>query len=304
VSNAKKILILGSEGFIGHHLVQGFSSMGYQVTKADIKLKEEDNYILINAELPDFTSIFSGRAFDVCVNATGAANVQLSFNHPGIDYSLNVANVFQILDAIRRYNPACKFINLSSAAVYGNPAETPIRETAATLPLSPYGMHKLYSEQICREFSRFFNVQTISLRIFSAFGEGLRKQLFWDLFKKIKAAEGVVELFGTGKESRDFIYIKDLVTAIECVVRNGTFDGSVINIASGTESTIEFAARCFVKAFKKDIAIRFTGDNKIGDPLNWRTDISLLRSLGFNNRYSLEEGINNYVKWVKENGSD
>lgn len=278
--------------------------MGYQVTKADIKLKEEDNYILINAELPDFTSIFSGRAFDVCINATGAANVQLSFNHPGIDYSLNVGNVYQMLDAIRKYDPSCKFINLSSAAVYGNPAETPIRETTAAQPLSPYGMHKLYSEQICREFSQFFKIQTISLRIFSAFGEGLRKQLFWDLFKKVRDADEVVELFGTGKESRDFIYIQDLVAAIECVVRNGQFDGSVINIASGTESTIAFAAQCFVKAFKKEITIRFRGDNKIGDPLNWRTDISLLRSLGFDNRHSLEEGINNYVKWVKENGSD
>lgn len=300
----QQILVLGSEGFIGSNAVKYFLSQGYQVTKADIQLKEEDNYILINAELPDFTSIFSGRTFDVCINATGAANVQLSFNHPGIDYSLNVANVYQILDAIRKYNPACKFINLSSAAVYGNPAETPIRETTPTDPLSPYGMHKLYSEQICREFSRFFHIQTISLRIFSAYGEGLRKQLFWDLFKKIRAAEGVVELFGTGKESRDFIYIRDLVEAIGCVVRNGTFDGSVINIASGTESTIEFAAQCFVKAFNKEITVRFRGDNKIGDPLNWRTDIQLLSSLGFNNRYSLEDGINNYVKWVKENALD
>lgn len=296
------LLVLGSEGFIGSNAVRYFSSQGYRVTKADIHLKDAPDYFLINAELPSFNDIFTEREYDVCINATGAANVQLSFSHPDVDHTLNVSNVFHILNSIRKYNPACKFINLSSAAVYGNPTEIPIRETTPVGPLSPYGMHKLYSEQICREFHDFFGIQTVSLRIFSAYGEGLRKQLFWDLYQKIKEAKDVVELFGTGRESRDFIYIRDVVVAIGCVVQNATFDGSVINIASGVESTIEYAAHCFIKALGKDIAVRFTRNNKIGDPLNWRTDIRLLTSLGFSNRYSLAEGINNYVKWLKENG--
>ena len=300
MSNATKILILGSEGFIGHHLARGFVSMGYKVTRADIQLKEEDNYILINAELPDFTSIFSGRAFDVCINATGAANVQLSFNHPGIDYSLNVANVFQMLDAIRKYNPACKFINMSSAAVYGNPQELPIRETTPANPLSPYGCHKLYSENICREYHQFFSIPTTSLRIFSVFGEGARKQLFWDLYKKVSAPAETLELFGTGRESRDFIYIRDFIEAVHCIIENGSFTGDIINVASGVESTIAETVGFFVKAYGSRKQINFTGKDKKGDPLNWRADITRLKDLGFKSRYSLEEGINNYVKWVKE----
>ena len=275
--------------------------MGYAVTKADIQLKEEDDYILINAELPDFTSVFSGRAFDVCINATGAANVQLSFNHPGIDYSLNVANVFQMLDAIRKYNPACKFINLSSAAVYGNPQELPIRETTPVNPLSPYGYHKLYSENICREYYLFFRIPTTSLRIFSVFGEGARKQLFWDLHKKVSAPSDTLELFGTGNESRDFIYIRDFVEAVRCIIENGSFTGEVINVASGVESTIAEAVKFFVQAYGSPRQINFTGKDKKGDPLNWRADITRLNALGFKSKYSLEEGINNYVKWVKEN---
>ena len=275
--------------------------MGYAVTKADIQLKEEDDYILINAELPDFTSVFSGRAFDVCINATGAANVQLSFNHPGIDYSLNVANVFQMLDAIRKYNPACKFINLSSAAVYGNPQELPIRETTPVNPLSPYGYHKLYSENICREYYLFFRIPTTSLRIFSVFGEGARKQLFWDLHKKVSAPSDKLELFGTGNESRDFIYIRDFVEAVRCIIENGSFTGEVINVASGVESTIAEAVKFFVQAYGSPRQINFTGKDKKGDPLNWRADITRLNALGFKSKYSLEEGINNYVKWVKEN---
>ena len=297
------LLILGSEGFIGSNAVKYFSSKGHCVYSADIVLKQEKNYILINPERSDFSTIFIQHKFDACINATGAANVQLSFAHPSLDYVLNTANVFEILNSIREHSPGCKFMNLSSAAVYGNPVELPIKESATLEPLSPYGYHKMYSEQICREFYKFFNIQTISARIFSAYGQGLQKQLFWDLYKKIRQADGTIEIFGTGKESRDFIYIHDLLLALECILEKAMFDGSAINVASGVESTIESAVRLFIKSFNKKITVKFGGDLKIGDPLNWRADISLLKSMGFQNQFSLESGINQYCQWLQEKKS-
>jgi UDP-glucose 4-epimerase len=296
-----KILILGSEGFIGSHAVRHFRSLGHPVIAADIVLKQEKDYMLINPELPDFSRIFSRTSFDLCINATGAANVQLSFAHPAMDYMLNVTNVYTILDSIRQYNPGCKFINFSSAAVYGNPASLPIHESAVLSPVSPYGHHKVYSEQVCREFFDLFQVSTLSLRIFSAYGEGLMKQLFWDVYKKISGAEGgFIELFGTGRETRDFIYVTDIMHALESVIQDAKFDGTAINLASGKESSIKEVTDIFVEALKSKVEIKFTGSNKIGDPLNWRADIGLLESYGFKPRYSLNEGINNYCKWLRE----
>lgn len=294
-----KILILGSEGFIGSHAVRHFRSLGYPVIAADIVLKQEKDYMLINPELPDFSSIFSRTSFDLCINATGAANVQLSFSHPAMDYMLNVTNVYTILDSIRRYNPQCKFINFSSAAVYGNPRSLPIGEAAALNPVSPYGHHKVYSEQVCREFFQLFQVPTISLRIFSAYGEGLKKQLFWDVYQKISEADGFIELFGTGNETRDFIYVTDIMHALEAVIQKAPFDGTAINLASGRESSIKEVVNIFVDTLKSNIEIKFSGNNKIGDPLNWRADIGLLQSFGFRNRYSLTDGINNYCTWLR-----
>ncbi|MBS1946962.1 MAG: NAD-dependent epimerase/dehydratase family protein [Bacteroidetes bacterium] len=296
----KNILVLGSEGFMGSNAVSYFSGKGYEVYKADIILQEADHYMAINPEQPDFASLFSNQQFDCCINATGAANVQFSFNQPALDYTLNVSNVFHILNAIRLYNPACKFINFSSAAVYGNPQSLPVSEQCGASPVSPYGMHKLYSEQICREFTEFFSLKTISLRIFSAYGEGLKKQLFWDLFRKIKSSpNNSIELFGTGNESRDFIYIWDIMHAIEIIIGAAQFEGEAINVASGKEVNIKDAVELFVSFIQPGTNVVFKGKNKKGDPLNWMANISLLASKGFSPSFSFEEGLKKTAHWMK-----
>lgn len=294
-----KILVLGSEGFIGSHTVRHLRAAGHTVHMADIVLKESPDYFLINPEYIDFATIFIRQKYDACINATGAANVQLSFTAPGIDFALNAANVFAILNSIREHNPDCRFMNLSSASVYGNPDALPVREDMPLKPLSPYGFHKMYSEQICSEFHRFYGLHTTSVRIFSAYGEGLKKQLFWDLYQKVEAAKDEVEMFGTGQESRDFIYIDDLVAALECVLLRGDFNGGPVNIASGVESTIAEAVGHFIEAFGTGVTAKFNGKVKLGDPLNWRADISTLEKYGFRAKVGLREGIHNYCAWLK-----
>jgi dTDP-glucose 4,6-dehydratase/UDP-glucose 4-epimerase len=298
-----KFLILGSEGFIGSHLVRYFHALDFEVFEADITLKDAQNYFLINPELPDFSFLFLKNQFDVCINATGAANVQLSFKHPSLDFALNASNVYNILDAIRLYNPQCRFINLSSAAVYGNPRSLPVSETDDLRPLSPYGFHKLYSEQICNEFHSLFGINTLSIRIFSAYGEGLKKQLFWDLYQKLLIAQNgdkVINLFGTGRETRDFIYVHDICRCVELILKNAEFDGRAINIASGIEIKIEDAVRHFISLYDADIVAKFSGNEKTGDPVNWRADITKIKNLGFSNPITIEDGLQNFVKWLKE----
>ena len=110
-----------------------------------------------------------------------------------------------------------------------------------------------------------------------------------------------VELFGSGKETRDFIYINDLVHAIDCVIKNGLFNGEAVNIASGLETEIKNAATIFINEKNPSIKLKFNMIVKPGDPLHWRADIDLLKSFGFTNQVSIEEGLKNVVKWLKEN---
>ncbi|MBC7888324.1 MAG: GDP-mannose 4,6-dehydratase [Ferruginibacter sp.] len=296
-----KILIIGSKGFIGSYAFSYFTSRpGINCWGCDVVVDyPATNYFLLDTTNSDFNELFTEMAFDVCINCSGAASVNDSMDHPLRDFSLNTFNVIKILDAIRRHAPACRFINLSSAAVYGNPVALPIKETDACGPLSPYGKHKLFAEELCGEYYRYFNVATCSLRIFSAYGPGLKKQILWDIFKKSGAA-GPVQLFGTGRETRDFIYVADIIAAIDLIIQKGAFDASVYNLASGIETSMRELAELFLKEIGYRGELVFSGNERAGDPINWRADTTKLTALGFEPAILLETGIKNYIKWLGE----
>ena len=300
-----KILIIGSRGFIGHHLFSYFSEKGNEVWGTDVvdDYINKERYFLIDASNSDYSSVFQSAEFDLCVNCSGAANVPESLKNPLRDYYLNTVNVFKILEAIRKFQPACKFINLSSAAVYGNPKQMPVKEDARPDPLSPYGFHKLQAEQICKEFYDFYNIRTCSLRIFSVYGPGLKKQLFWDLHNKAKKGDPF-SLFGTGNESRDFIYILDLVNAIELVAGLSAFNADVINVANGKEIMIKNVVSVFFGLFDHEIRYSFSGETREGDPVNWVADISKLISYGYRPSFTIENGLEKYYEWVTINKFD
>lgn len=294
-----KLLIIGSEGFIGKHCSTYFNNLGYTVFEADVVEQTKSNYISISKTNSSFIELFIYEKYDVCINASGSAHVGFSFEKPDIDFELNVTNVHKILVAIRTHNPACKFINFSSAAVYGNPSSLPIKEVADRNPLSPYGFHKLQSEYILKEYHRFFGIATCNLRIFSAYGPGLRKQLFWDLFQKSKQNKPI-QLFGTGNETRDFIYIADLLKVITCLIENAPFDGESYNAASGIETKISEVAKLFFTQLNPNIKFEFSGEQKVGDPDNWVADISKLKALGFTSDYTIETGLTQTTNWLKQ----
>ncbi|MES2567378.1 MAG: SDR family oxidoreductase [Bacteroidota bacterium] len=291
------ILIIGSKGFVGSHCRKYYTALNHTVIGCDIFDSEENNYYKIDGIGFDFSALFKQYNFDVCINGAGSANVAYSYKFPEKDFELNVSLVINLLGAIKTNSPHCKFINFSSAAVYGNPKVLPINENSETNPLSPYGYHKMLSENLLMEYHRFFKLHTCSLRVFSAYGPGLKKQLFWDIFQKSKVVD-TIKLFGTGNESRDFIYISDLVNAVDCVIHNGSFVGETINIASGVETSVHEAASILAKALIPHKDILFSGEVKEGDPINWRADIKKLSSFGFTPSYKIEEGLLEYYNWL------
>jgi UDP-glucose 4-epimerase len=174
----------------------------------------------------------------------------------------------------------------------------PINEKDFCKPLSPYGFHKRNAEIICEEFTKFYQIQTCNLRIFSAYGNGLKKQLFWDISQKAKSQKSI-SLFGTGLESRDFIHIKDIVKAIELVLKNGDFNNGIYNVGNGVENRIKDLATILLEALNWKGELSFTQENRIGDPINWCADISALKLLGYQQTVKLNEGLIEYAKWVK-----
>lgn len=292
-----KILIIGSKGFIGSHLVSYFERE-HEVWQCDVVTDYTSNrYMLIDASNSDFNEIFETQPFDVCINCSGAASVPDSLKHPYRDFLMNTTNVYAILNAIYTHCPSCKFINLSSAAVYGNPKVLPVSESAPIAPMSPYGHHKAIAETICREFAEQFGIQTCSLRIFSAYGNGLKKQIFWDMNSKMTDADEAI-FFGDGDETRDFIHINDIAQAVDLTIKKTIFGGETINVANGEAITIRDAANLFAKLKGYRGKISFNGVVRAGDPRFWKADISILKSWGYKESMSMKEGLLNYIQWA------
>ena len=293
-----KILIIGCNGFIGSNVLRYFQNKKYDAFGSDIKVISNLN-LSSTQSLTNLDELFKSQLFDVCINASGSATVAFSLQNEQEDYLLNYKNVELLLNAIKVHQPQCKFINLSSAAVYGNPSVLPINEDATTKPISPYGKHKLLSEQLLLEGAKKDGLKTLSLRIFSVYGNGMKKQLFWDIYQK-SLKSNLIELYGTGHETRDFIHIDDLMFALEQIILHASFDGSTINVASGIESTIKSAASTLVNYLNPKLIINFNDFQNNIDPRHWKADISRLKTLGFTPIISLGEGLIKYAAWLKK----
>jgi len=293
------ILIIGSKGFIGSHVYTHLSQCGYEVWGCDVVTDyTSEHYLQVDATNADFNNLFEQLPFDVCVNCSGAASVPDSFLHPRRDFQLNTANVFAILSAILLHNKNCRFINLSSAAVYGNPISLPIREDAPLQPLSPYGQHKKMSEQILKEFTDWYGLKTCSLRIFSAYGVGLQKQIFWDTYRKMAQSDKAV-FWGTGEETRDYIHVRDIAKVIELSIHNAPFQAEAINVANGVQITIKQAIELFAELYHYKGTVAFNKEVREGDPRFWEADTSVIRSWGYQSSCSLRQGLQEYIEWVK-----
>lgn len=294
-----KILVIGSKGFIGSTMYAIFKvDPNNIVIGCDILNDYTDgDYYQVDFSNPDYHAVFQKFQFDCCINCSGSSSVPRSFENPLHDYLLNTVNVARILEAIRLYNPKCSFINLSSAAVYGNPGQLPVSEKAAVNPISPYGANKLAAERICEMYTSHYGLSTVNIRIFSAYGVGLKKQIVWDVCQKLLKHEPLL-FFGTGNETRDFIEVTDIVLAIETIMKNKLT--GVVNVANGIEVSVRQLIEHCCYLFGAKPEIHFNGEIRVGDPVNWRADIALLSECGYCQGISFEVGLDKYIKWVKE----
>ncbi len=298
-----RILITGINGFIGSSLAKHYHDEGWEVYGIDMCAHEECawNTYVCDIAHEDIVHILSECRPEVIVHCAGIANVSFSVEHPDEDFEANTVAVHRLLYAIHKAGLTdSRVLFLSSAGVYGQPESLPISENHKTNPISPYALHKTMAEDICSYFIKNYSMDIRIARIFSAYGPGLKKQIFWDMYNKILDT-GKLELFGSGEESRDFIYIDDLIKALTIIVEAAKQDDYIYNVANGSQITIKDIARIFVEEYGEDIPVTFNHKNRTGDPDNWCADISRINGLGYSGSVSITEGISRYLTWVKDN---
>lgn len=290
---------MGSGGFIGSHLAK-FLQQGYSVATASRSASGSADHFVVDGQNPDFRLIVNKVKPDIVVNCMGSANVFNSFRAPEEDFRLNVTLLRQLLCALRDAGFSGRFLQLSSAAVYGSPATVPILESAPLEPISPYGWHKLQAEMICREFRRASNIRATSLRLFSVYGPGLRRQLLWDVYEKSRTSSKIT-LFGTGEETRDFIYVNDVARAIELLLSSPDSPNvDAINVANGRKLATKYVASYLLKCLGWAGDLSFSSEERIGDPAVWQADVGHLDRIGFKSAYTFETGVEELCQWLKD----
>ncbi|MBD2087800.1 NAD-dependent epimerase/dehydratase family protein [Trichocoleus sp. ST-U3] len=300
----KTVLITGVTGFIGRYVARQFTETGWSVIGLGNRPPENAprqdlfRYEKLNLPSADLAKIVQELQPEVCIHCAGRASVELSISDPSADFSNSVAVTFNLLDTLRLYVPKCRLIYLSSAAVYGNPETLPIQENQSLKPISPYGFHKLMSEQLCAEFFQVYNLPTAIVRIFSGYGPGLRRQVLWDMCQKA-LINPALKLRGTGNESRDFIHGRDVARALQILAEKANFEAEVYNLANGVETTIKELAALVLAKLGEDILVEFDNSTPVGTPINWQADMSKLSQIGFIPEVTIERGINVYVQWCR-----
>lgn len=302
------VWITGAKGFIGRHLSRHLSKHDYLVLgighgtwPSEIAIQDGISY-WVNGEIED-SNLWqlldrSGKP-DIIFHLAGGSSVGFSIQSPKEDFYRTVVSTATLLEWIRLFTPETKSIIVSSAAVYGNAAKHPIPEIGHYTPYSPYGFHKRTLELLCESYAQNFGLQMTIVRLFSIYGPGLYKQLIWDLCCRMTKSPSQLKMQGTGKELRDWLYIEDTVKILTTVARSQTQPFAIINGGTGQGICVADVVRQVCQAWHLSPQIFFSGEERLGDPQQLVADITELQRLGINIEYTLEKGVDAYVKWFK-----
>lgn len=282
------VVITGAAGFLGSHSTAAFEAAGWRVIGANRPDLEQHGR---------FLSILEREKPDALVHLAAPANVQQSLRDPRGDFDGHIAPAITVFDAVRLSRLPMRVVLISSAAVYGDPQSLPIAEDAPLAPISPYGFHKVQLESLLREYVELHGMRGCIARVFSTYGERQRRLAIWEMTRR--ALAGQHDVFGTGDETRDYLYAGDVAGALVLLIANAECNGEAINVSSGEEVSMrEVAAKVYALA-QIDGEPRFTGESMPGSPAHWRADVAKLRALGFAPP-SWSRGLAQTIDWIRE----
>jgi len=300
----KLIIVTGGAGFIGSHIAEELSKDNDVIVIDNLYAGKIENIPpnvkFIQADIRDYKSIAEliSQA-DYVFHEAALVSVVESVERPLLTEEINVLGTLNILKALS--DGQGKLIFASSAAVYGDNQNLPLKESEKPKPLSPYGITKVSAEYYCKVFYELYGVPTVSLRYFNVFGERQGYNQYAGVISIFinRALNGEpLIIYGDGRQTRDFIYVKDVVKANILAAESSRANGKVFNVARGERTTIVELALKIIDATNSPSSIIFDKPRP-GDIKHSQADISEIKKLGFKLDYSLEEGLLKTVKWYR-----
>jgi nucleoside-diphosphate-sugar epimerase len=307
-------LITGGAGFIGSHLAEFLLNEGFKVRILDnFSYGKEEN---IKSFIKNIELIRGDiRNKKVCLDATKGTDyvfhqaalrsVPKSFKAPNEYNEVNIQGTLNMLEASLKNKVKC-FVFASSSSIYGEAKRFPEREKDLPNLISPYALTKLVGEYYCRIFSLNYGLKTVSLRYFNVFGErqSLEDEYAVVIPKFINCLlrDTPPPIYGTGKQSRDFTYIENVVRANFLAIKkiNNYPNGTVFNIGNGESHTILELVKILNRILNKNIKPIFL-ERRPGDVFKTHADITFAKSkLGYKPTIDFETGLKRTVRYFKE----
>ena len=235
---------------------------------------------------------------DIIFHQAAFISVPLSIKNPATAKKINVDGTKNVLDAALKTGVK-RIVFASSAAVYGN-ADYAVKETDPLHPQDPYGESKKRAEELMKEYFEENGLETVCLRYFNVYGprqnggsmDGGVASIFLNKFLSDKRP--VVTVYGDGQQTRDFVYIKDVIGATRFVMSHETAAGNVYNVATGRETSILNVIQGLETITEQKAQILFS-EKRTGDIERSFANISRLRALGFTPQYTLLASLREYV---------
>lgn len=290
-----KILVTGGAGFIGRNLVEHLLKNNEITIYDDLSNSTKEKILrlikngakFVKGDILDFGLLSeTSKNKDIVIHLAAKSDVSESVIHPEITSNVNLNGTINVLKCCAQ-NKIKKIIFSSSAAVYGDCKDLPIKEESKTEPLSPYGASKLAAEDEIKKYAVEFGFDAIILRMFNVYGVG-QNELYSgviSVFLKNIAQNQPLIIYGDGKQIRDFISIYDIIEAFDCaIVARGI---KTFNIASGKSISINQLSE--ILSARKKIKVIYK-EQKKGDIKNSVADVTLAEDeLKFYAKRSLQD---------------
>jgi UDP-glucose 4-epimerase len=309
---SKQIIVTGGAGFIGSHLVDKLIELDARVAvidnlsfgKAENINKKADFINQDITEYKNYSDLLKDMNPDIIYHLAANATTKesaMGWNDPVADYRINTLGTLNTLQAIVDTKTRPILVYASSAAVYGEPEYVPTDEKHPTSPVSPYGISKLTSEKYIQAYGKQYSVPYVILRFFPVYGPRQPRYVIFDLLMKLRKHPEVLEILGTGKQTRDFTYVEDLINAIILVTTSKDAVNQIFNTASSESISIQELAKQILNVLniEETTKLHFTGQSWAGDIQKWVADTTKIQKLGYKHVTQLKEGIRKLNDWLE-----
>ena len=301
----QKVIVTGGAGFIGSHLVDKLIEQNISVIVIDNlstgkkqNINSKATFLELDINDIDISKLHWQlfpmkyfRGVDTVFHLAATPQVQYSIENPTDNNNIHsLINMLEISKKIK----VNRFIFSSTCALYGNPKYTPIDENHPISPLSPYALHKLVGEQYCKLYSDIYNIDTVCLRYFNAYGdrmvnEGAYRSVI-SIFKEQHSKKEPLNIVNDGEQRRDYIHVNDIVNAnILCAKSIKNLKGDIFNVGTGKSYSVN------------EIADMFGGNKKYGEkriePKNSIAEnAKIVLDLNWEPKNKLETWISTYIE--------